>query len=178
MKAITLYCRMTTRLSYWLAVACAGLVVIIVPSMLYEVVARYFFDSPTSWAIPLSSLLLGPYFMLAGPYLLHINGHVNVDILHGKLPRKWAAAMDCLIYLVIILFFCLLFGAIWEFAYRSFAMRETLFSTWSAPIWPFKLVIPITFVLMIAQAAVELARAVFRALDRPDPAAAGQREAA
>src|SRR5699024_4482134 len=108
MRAIQLYCRATTRLSHRLAVFCAALVIIIVPSILFEVVSRYFFDSPTSWAMPLSSLLLGPYFMLAGPWLLHRRTHVNVDILYGSLSPRSAALMDCAIYLIIIAFFCIL----------------------------------------------------------------------
>src|SRR5699024_6028510 len=127
----------TTAVSFGVAMLCAALAFIIVPSILFEVVSRYFFDNPTSWAMPLSSLLLGPYFMLAGPYLLHSRGHVNVDIVYAKLSPRAAAVVDCLIYLIIIVFFCVLFRPVWQFGYESFAMRETLFSTWSAPIWPF-----------------------------------------
>lgn len=169
MKAIVLYCRLTTAVSFWVAMLCAALAFIIVPSILYEVISRYFFDNPTSWAMPLSSLLLGPYFMLAGPYLLHTKGHVNVDILYASLGARAKAVADCLIYLIIIAFFCVLFQPVWEFAYSSFVMRETLFSTWSAPIWPFKLVIPAAFILMIAQSLVEFLRGLLKAVGHPDP---------
>src|SRR5699024_4493011 len=123
----------------------------------------------SSWAMPLSSLLLGPYFMLAGPWLLHKRTHVNVDILYGQLSERAAALIDCAIYLIIIAFCCVLLSPVWDFAAASLAMRETLFSTWAAPIWPFKLVMPVALVLMIAQALVELLRSALRLVGRPDP---------
>ncbi len=46
----------------------------IVPVMLIDVVMRYVFNTPTVWAMELAVLIFGPYFLLAGPYVLHLKG--------------------------------------------------------------------------------------------------------
>lgn len=66
MSIVQGYCKAVTGLNRWLAVLASLLVFIMVAVISYEVVARYFFDAPTVWALELSTLLLGPYFMLAG----------------------------------------------------------------------------------------------------------------
>ena len=67
---------------------------VVVPVMLYEVVSRYVFNAPTVWGMELAVLLFGPYFLLGGPYLLHLRGHVALDLmrqLYPDLPDKRAA---------------------------------------------------------------------------------------
>src|SRR5680860_544067 len=102
MLIINGYCKTITQINRWLAIAASSLVFIMVAVISYEVVARYFFDAPTVWALELSTLLLGPYFLLAGPYFLHTAGHVNVDILYSKLSPRMAAIADTGIYTVIV----------------------------------------------------------------------------
>src|SRR3546814_8746720 len=58
---------------------------LIVPVMLYEVTSRYLFGAPTVWGMELATMLFGPYFLLGGPYLLHLRGHVNLDLVRRRL---------------------------------------------------------------------------------------------
>ena len=57
-----------------------------------EVILRYFFNSPTVWANELAQMFFGAYAILAGGYILRSGGHVNVDILYSRLPKKSRAA--------------------------------------------------------------------------------------
>ncbi|MDZ7809944.1 MAG: TRAP transporter small permease subunit [Arhodomonas sp.] len=78
------------------------------------------------WALELSTLLLGPYFMLAGPYLLHVGGHVNVDILYNRLPPRVAALVDCLTFLVIIALAVIVVRESWPVAIERLCQRRDL----------------------------------------------------
>lgn len=129
MSIVQGYCKAVTGLNRWLAVMASLLVFIMVAVISYEVVARYFFDAPTVWALELSTLLLGPYFMLAGPYLLHTAGHVNVDIVYGKLSAKTAAMVDTAIYPVIGVIACVLIYQSIPVAMNSIESGETSFSS-------------------------------------------------
>ncbi len=64
------YCRLITALNRWVATVVSAFVFIMVAVISYEVVSRYFFNAPTTWAMELATLLFGPYFLLAGPYIL------------------------------------------------------------------------------------------------------------
>jgi len=142
------------RLTVWL-------MAIVVPVMLYEVVRRYLFNDPTVWAMELAVLLFGPYFLLGGPYLLHLRGHVSLDVVRQRLSVPWQRRMDLVNFPVIILFCAILIYFSWPSAWSSWQYRETSFSAWNPPIWPAKAVVPISLVLMLLQALVELCRVIY-----------------
>lgn len=162
MPVLRAFANGVTTINRWLMIAASLLVFVIVPVMLYEVTLRYFFNAPTVWAMELATLLFGPYFMLAGPYLLHVGGHVNVDIVHGKLPPRIAAAVECLTMPVIMGFAAVLMAKSWPIAVNALALRETSFSAWNPEIWPFKFIIPIAMGMMLLQAVAEFALALER----------------
>jgi len=165
MRIIHGYCKTITEINRWLAIAVSSLVFIMVAAISYEVVARYFFDAPTVWALELSTLLLGPYFLLAGPYFLHTAGHVNVDILYSKLSPRWAALADTGIYTVIVVISCVLIYQSIPIAENAIASGETSFSSWNPAIWPVKTLIPIAFSLLLLQSVAELFAAIQRISD-------------
>jgi len=171
MSAIQAYCKAVTGLNRWLAVMASLLVFIMVAAISYEVVARYFFDAPTVWALELSTLLLGPYFMLAGPYLLHTAGHVNVDIIYGKLSARGAAMVDAGIYPVIGFVACVLIYQSIPVALNSIDSGETSFSSWNPAIWPVKTLIPVAFTLLLLQSIAETLQAINRIRTRGESAA-------
>ncbi|MCS4504267.1 TRAP transporter small permease subunit [Arhodomonas aquaeolei] len=160
------FCTLVTTVNRWLAGLVSVLVFVMVAVISYEVVMRYFFNSPTVWALELSTLLLGPYFMLAGPYLLHVGGHVNVDVLYARLPRRVAAGFDCLTFPVIIALCVIVVHESWPVAMDAYANGETSFSAWNPPVWPVKLLVPVSFSLLLAQALAETVRAARRAMGR------------
>ena len=159
------YCRLVTAINRALAGLAATLVFVMVAVIAYEVVARYFFNAPTVWALELSTLLLGPYFMLAGPYVLHIGGHVNVDVLYARLPPRIAAVVDCISYPLIMVLCVIVLRESWPLARDAYLIGETSFSAWNAPVWPVKMIIPLVFVLLMLQALAETIAAGRRALN-------------
>lgn len=162
MSIVNGYCNAITEINRWLAILASLLVFVMVAAISYEVVARYFFDAPTVWALELSTLLLGPYFMLAGPYILHTAGHVNVDILHSKLSPRMAAIVDTCIYPVIGLICCVLIYQSIPVALNSIDSGETSFSSWNPAIWPVKTLIPVAFSLLLLQTIAETLLAIRR----------------
>jgi TRAP-type mannitol/chloroaromatic compound transport system permease small subunit len=138
----------------------AALIFAVVPILLFEVVARYLFDAPTVWAMEASTLIFGPHFMLAGPYLLHLKGHVAVDIFSEKLTGWAKAALDVFSYAVIAIFGAVLAWVSWPLAVNAYSLGETSFSAWNPPVWWLKFVVPLSFALLFAQALVEAFNAV------------------
>ncbi|SET27240.1 TRAP transporter small permease [Paracoccus homiensis] len=67
--------------------ALAGIVV----TFLIEVVARYFFNSPTLWSASAVAYLLCAAATLAMPELARTRGHIGITILEEKLPTATQA---------------------------------------------------------------------------------------
>lgn len=158
-SAITALNRRLFHVSVWL-------MAIVVPVMLYEVVARYAFNAPTVWGMELAVLLFGPYFLFGGPHILHLKGHVALDLLRQRLGLKWERRLDLINYPVIVVFCAILLYFSAPSAWSAWTYRETSFSAWNPPIWPVKAAVPIALALMMLQALAEWAYAWFgRPLD-------------
>ena len=69
--------------SYWAVIA--------VFVYYFEVISRYVFNSPTSWAHESMYLMFGMQYLIAGSYAMLTEGHVRVDIFYASMsPRRKA----------------------------------------------------------------------------------------
>ncbi|HYG42520.1 MAG TPA: TRAP transporter small permease subunit [Bordetella sp.] len=161
-RSIRWYVTLVTGINRALFLAVAGLMLIIVPVMLYEVAARYLFGAPTVWGMELATMLFGPYFLLGGPYLLHLRGHVNLDLVRRRLPPERIRQLDLFNHLVIIAFCAILVTYSLPLALQSLAFRETSFSAWNPPVWPVKFSVPLAVILLGAQSLAEFLRLLVR----------------
>jgi TRAP-type C4-dicarboxylate transport system permease small subunit len=154
------------RAAFYLA---AMLIYAIVPVMLMEVVMRYLFNSPTVWGMELAVLLFGPYFLLGGPYVLHLKGHVAMDIVRQRLSPSADRMVELINLPIIIIFAGILLWYSVPLASTSWAYGETSFSAWNPPIWWTKAAVPLALFLLLAQAVAEFLRVLFRdpSLERP-----------
>lgn len=156
-----------TGLNRWLFSATRWLVFAIAALMLYEVVARYSLRAPSSWAPELATMLFGPFFLLGGPYLLHLGGHVAVDIVSDRATGGLRRVLACLAALLALVFAAILLWFSLPLAIQSYNWGETTYSAWNPKLWPVKAVLPAVAVLLMLQALAELVLA----LSVPEPGA-------
>lgn len=148
--------------SAWSGKLFAWLIVPMVGCLVYEVVARYFFESPTVWAYDMTYMLYGSHFMLGAAYTLSVQGHIRTDFFYRLWPPRWQGAVDAMLYA------CLFFPAMafflwdsWDFALTSWVRQELgISSPWNPPIYPFKTVIPVTAALLILQGVSEFIKSL------------------
>jgi TRAP-type mannitol/chloroaromatic compound transport system permease small subunit len=127
-----------------------------------DVVKRYFLNGATNWAIEAVWMVCGSMVFLGGAYCLHEGGHVRADILYRKLPPKIKPVLDIIGY-VALYFPAMIFLATstWRFMVDSYIRHETSAATsWMPILWPFKLILLISVILLILQGVVELARSM------------------
>ncbi|MEP0519229.1 MAG: TRAP transporter small permease subunit [Hyphomicrobiales bacterium] len=148
--------RFITRCNFILFSSAKWLVVVIAALMLFEVLSRYSFSSPTSWAPELATLLFGPFFLLGGPYLLHTSGHVSVDVLSSSAKGIVDKLLKVAAIALAVAFGGILFWFSYPLALDSFQYRETSYTSWNPQIWPVKLVLPTAMGLLVLQAIAEL----------------------
>ncbi len=150
------------RISSLVGQAFSWLIVAMTFLISWEVFSRYVLNHPNPWSFDLMIMMYGTAFMMAGAYTLAKNGHVRGDVLYGFFPPRVQAALDLILY---FLFFIpgvvALVWAGYTYAAESLAINEH--STLTAngpPLYPFKMIIPISGVLLLLQGMVEIVRCV------------------
>jgi len=130
----------------------------ILGALLFEIFARYLFNSPTDWAHETSAFIFGSYFLLAGAYVLSIRGHVSIDIVYGRLPVRAQAILN-LVTFIFLLLMCI--TLIWwggQAALRAWQTGETSNSLWQPPTAPIRMMIPIGAFLLLIQGIAKFIR--------------------
>jgi len=134
------------------AEASSLLMVVLVVLMCYEVVRRYFFNAPTIWGFEATSFAYGLHFMLGLSYMERHSGHVRVDILVSRLSARTQAFMGLLTYLVIFIpVYSMMTVAAFKYAYISTVAHELNSTSWAPPIWPFKILMGLSFLFLLIQ---------------------------
>lgn len=164
-------CRWIDRISGITGVLAAWLIAPLIAGMCYEVVARYVFHSPTIWAYELTYLLTGAGWLLGMAYTLRQRAHIRIDVLYLNLPPRAQAAIDVIGYLFLLLPFLIwLTSTLDDRALAAFRSGEkTGASAWNPPLWPFRAVFFISFLLLVVQIVAEVLRKAPVALGRGAP---------
>jgi TRAP-type mannitol/chloroaromatic compound transport system permease small subunit len=142
------------RMNELIGKAISYLILVLVGVIVYEIVARYFFNSPTIWAHEISQMVYGAYVILLGGYLQQRNGHVNVDILYLRFKPRTRAIIDLFTWLLFFAFCGVILVKGGEMAWDSFLYRETDSTVFAPPIYPLKMLIPLGGLLLLLQGLV------------------------
>lgn len=146
-------------LSEWAGKTFAWLSLPMIGVIVYEVVARKFFNSPTDWAHESTTMLYGTFCMVGAVWTLREKGHVRTEVVHQMMPLKMQVLCDVLTGMLALAMFAILFWGSYEFSADSWAKHEiSSKSTWGVPIYPFKTVIPFAVGLMFLQQLAHVLR--------------------
>src|SRR5688572_21413424 len=125
-------------LSTWVGKAFAWLILVLTLGVSYEVLMRYAFRAPTTWAFDFSYINYGAMFLMAGAYTLSRGGHVRADVFYRFFSPRKQASFDLVLYIIFFLpAVCALIYAGWNYASFSIRFREvSIFSPAGIPIFP------------------------------------------
>jgi TRAP-type mannitol/chloroaromatic compound transport system permease small subunit len=153
------------KVAIWSGKFVAIMVLPMVGSLVYEVIARYFFNAPTVWAGDLSTILYGAFFMLGSAYTLQRQQHIRTDFLYANWSTRTKGIVDSLLY--ILLYFPGLGIFLWisyGYALKSTQLQEKIISSpWMPHIWPLKICIPLAVLLLLIQGVSELLKSLYAA---------------
>ena len=141
-------CDRLSRLNRLFLWAAAVGIVIINLLTLVEVVTRYFFRSPATWTLPISSYLLLYVIYLSTAYTLERRGHVGMEFVVEMLPLRWRRGCERVGDLLGLLFVLLFFWESWRLAWRAISEGQRDISTLSVPLGVITIILPIGLGLM------------------------------
>jgi TRAP-type mannitol/chloroaromatic compound transport system permease small subunit len=142
----------------------AYLVLPLIGVVSYEVLMRYAFNAPTSWAFEMTTFLYGVHFMMALSFAHKHDGHVAIDVFEAKLPKRPRAILRILTNLILFLPTVGMLTA-WSviYAVTSWQGLEHASSSWAPAVYPYKTIMAIGFILLFLQGLAKLIQD-FRAL--------------
>lgn len=131
------------RLNRWMGYLSGLMIVVSALILTYEVLARYFFRSPSDWALELCILLLIASTFVAAAYTLVARAHVNIEIVDALLSsraNRWRLLLADLLSALLCGFVAV---NAWGFFARAWAEGWESNSTWAPKLW-----IPFGFVAL------------------------------
>lgn len=136
-------------------------VLILMLIVVFEVISRRIFSSPTIWSYEVTTMLFGTYFMILAAYGVLHKSHVIVDTLYEKFSVRNRAILEIASYLLLYFPFVIsiLFYSL-RFVDSSWAIRETSPTLFAGPVYLFKTMIPIAFGLLLLQGISEVLKQV------------------
>jgi TRAP-type mannitol/chloroaromatic compound transport system permease small subunit len=128
--------------------------------VVYEVIMRYAFNSPSAWGFELPIFLAGASYLLSGAYAEVHDAHVKVDLLYSRWSPRTQALVDIITAPV---FFVGVVALVWhgaKWTYAAYNVGTRTGSSWNPVVWPLRVLIPIGAFLLVLQGLAGLVRNV------------------
>ncbi len=169
MKKLNAVLKAIDKISETTGKCVSWLMIVVTLIILYEVIARTVFGTPTIWAFELSIMLWGTYLVTVMAWTHKEGGHIAVDVLYNLFSTRVKAILD--------LAFCLLLCFTWiafltragiDSAAASWDLLERTGSPWNPPLYPLKTVLPIGLALLGLQCLAKFTRDIMRLTGRQE----------
>jgi TRAP-type C4-dicarboxylate transport system permease small subunit len=137
-------------------VAYLPIVIFIIISI--EVVSRYFFDNPTSWAWIVTQQLFLVLCLFGGIYAFIKGDHIRIEMLYDKFPPALRLACRMLALALFVVFAGVF---VWKSVYMAksaIAGREIARGAFPMPIYLFKGLMPIVGALFLLQGIISITK--------------------
>ncbi len=125
-----------------------------------EVFMRYVFTKPTNWNFETVLMVGGSLYIMGWVFALRHRSHIRVDIFYARMSPRGKAIIDfvgalLLFFPVVIAFSIAAVTGTWT----SFVQKEVwILSYWYPPVYPFRIVLALGFILLFFQGVALLIR--------------------
>ena len=159
---MTALVRMIERVTGSAGLLIALVVFPLIMASVYEVLARYIFNSPTIWAFELGYMAMGVHGLIGSAFVLRERAHIRIDLFYLHLPERVKAIIDLVGYLVLFMpVVCWVSFGLWEYWVEAYVSGEhSGQSAWNPIIWPFRLSFFLGFFLLALQGLAEVLKCI------------------
>jgi TRAP-type mannitol/chloroaromatic compound transport system permease small subunit len=157
------FCAAVDAINDWFGRAFGLTVLLVVFAVIYEVVARGVFGVGTLWSNETTVYVSAVAYLIAGGYALRHHRHVRIDVVCQAFAPGTRARLDLLTFVFFVIYVGALVWVGGTMAWTSFLQGESTGSPWNPPIWPVKMAIPASGLLLLLQGVANLLREVVAA---------------
>lgn len=159
-RGIRGYVHSVDRLSTGVGKFAMYLVFVMMAILLFESIARLFFNSSQLWAVEMTQFVMAVYYTLGGAYVLLIGGHVRMDLFFHRWSPKNQALSDVITFGLSILYM----GVLWFGGYKGLVYaikyKQVSYSSWAPSMIPVKIIIQVGLSLMFLQMISEFLKSI------------------
>ena len=152
------------RAVYWLV-----LVAVFISAA--NAVVRKALDMSSNAFLEVQWYLFSAIFLLCAGYTLHMNEHIRIDIISGRLSRRaqtWIDVFGTVFFLLPMV--ALILYESWPWFVRAWQSKEVSPSAGGLILWPAKILVPVGFALLGLQGLSELVKRIAFLMGlAPDP---------
>lgn len=130
----------------------APISLVITALVLMEVLARYFFNAPTTWSNEVDQYLLCALVMLGGGYTLRNMAHTRVDIIYIRFTDRNIAWIEVLTAVLVMIFTLPMIYYGGKLAIEAMISGQTSVSAARLPLWPSMATVPLGAIFLLLQA--------------------------
>ena len=145
----------------WIGKAVSILALVVAFIIGYEIFVRQVLVKPTVWVSEATVFGCGLLYLLGGAWTLKQDGHVRVDMLYHGLSKRGKAIIDCVTYFAFLLYIVVMIWAAWEYMLQSIAVRETTMSPWNPVVWPLKIALVVSLIMLLLQQTAKFVRDLY-----------------
>jgi TRAP-type C4-dicarboxylate transport system permease small subunit len=127
--------RSVTMFNTFMGYLSAVLIIICTLALTYEVVARYFFNAPTSWSLEFNIFMLVASTFLAAAYTQVKRGHVGIGLLDSIMSARWNRWRYLLADLASLVLCLFVSYYTWKFFYMVWDKGWVTESPWAPKLW-------------------------------------------
>jgi TRAP-type mannitol/chloroaromatic compound transport system permease small subunit len=136
---------------------CSYLILPLIGVVVWEVMMRYGFNAPTSWAFELTVFLYGVHYSMALCYAHKSDTHVSIDVFESRLSPKPRAILRIITNTVFFLpAMGLLSYSTSRLALTAWQEWEHASSSWAPALYPYKTIMAIGFILFFLQGVAKM----------------------
>ncbi len=136
------------------------ILIAVIISTVNALIRKLFNSSSNAW-LEAQWYLFAAVFMLGAAYTFLRNEHIRIDIVTSNFSKRTRDWIDVFGHVVFLLPFCWLMT--WHgtpFFLRSFAIGEASMNAGGLIQWPAKILVPLGFILLLAQGISELIKRI------------------
>ena len=186
-RALVAYVRFVEALNHGVGRFAMYLLFALMAVLMWSSISKTFF-LPSLWTLEMAQFVMVAYFVLGGPYVMQMNGHVRMDLFYAMQTPRRRAWWDAVTVLALILYLGVLVWGAAESLDYSLGLRwsdpetsalglswpeigrlERSPTAWRPYLWPVKLVMLVGFTLMLMQALAALIRDIAELRGAPIP---------
>lgn len=119
--------------------------------LFYEVIVRYFFNSPTVWAQEVAVYIFMWSMLTGASYTLMLGKHVRIDLLFDHFPPKVQLVFDILTSVAGIVFCSIVTYQAYGMISSSFKYAKTSATMLRVPMWLIQMPLLLGFALLTLQ---------------------------
>jgi TRAP-type mannitol/chloroaromatic compound transport system permease small subunit len=124
-------------------------------------IVRYGLNTSSNGWQEIQWYLFAAIFLLGSSYTLRRNEHVRIDVVTGRFSKRTQVWIDLLGFIFFLLPMTLLVIYLsWPYALESIHNQEMSSNAGGLIVWPAKLLIPISFILLTLQGVSEIIKRI------------------